>query len=363
MRSHTILSVLCIVALFAVPASAQYTDSLQTGNAELQSAGILTFGPDGVLFVGDSMGAAIYAIDTEDRTAGAAERVDIQGINMQVAAMLGTAPDQILINDMAVNPISKNVYLSVSRGTGPDAIPVILRVTASGSIDELSLDNVAHSKVMLGNAPAGGGQPSRARLQTITDLAFADGKVFIAGLSNEEFSSKLRSIPFPFENVNDGTSVEIFHGNHGRLETNSPVRTFVPYTIDNEPHILAAYTCTPLVTFPVADLQPGQKILGHTIAELGSGNRPLDMIIYSKGGSDHILMSNSSRGVMKMSAAGLNDYDHIGAPLRSSATAGVPYETLDLGRVEQLDQLGAGLALILTREGSGSVNLQTIALP
>ena len=364
MQSRTILSVLCIVALFAVPATAQYTDSLQTGKAELQAAGILTFGPEGILFVGDSMGAAVYAIDTGDNTAGAAQRVDIQGIDMQVAAMLGTAPDQILINDMAVNPISKNVYLSVSRGTGPDAMPVILRVTASGSIDELSLDNVAHSKVMLPNAPEqGAGQASRARLQTITDLAFVDGRVFIAGLSNEEFSSKLRSIPFPFDSVDDGTSVEIFHGNHGRLETNSPVRTFVPYTIDNEPHILAAYTCTPLVTFAVADLQPGQKILGHTIAELGSGNRPLDMIIYSKGGADHILMSNSSRGVMKMSAQGLNGYEHIGAPLRSSATAGVPYETLDLDDVEQLDQLGAGLALILTRANSGSMNLQTIALP
>ncbi len=364
MRSRTILSVLCIVALFAVPASAQYTDSMQTGKAELQSAGILTFGPGGVLFVGDSMGAAVYAIDTGDATAGAAQRVNIESINTQVAALLGTAPDQILINDMAVNPISKNVYLSVSRGTGPDAIPVILRVTASGSIDEVSLDNVAHSKVMLPNAPAlGTGRASRARLETITDLAFADGRVYIAGLSNEEFSSKLRSVPFPFESIDEGTSIEIFHGNHGRLETNSPVRTFVPYTINNEPHILAAYTCTPLVTFPVADLQPGQKILGHTIAELGNRNRPLDMIIYSKGGSDHILMSNNSRGVMKMSADGLNGFDHIGSPLRDEATAGVPYETLDLGGVEQLDQLGTGLALILTRADSGSVNLQTIALP
>ncbi len=364
MRSRTILSILCIVALFAVPASAQSTDSLQTGKAELQSAGILTFGPDGVLFVGDSMGAAVYAIDTGDRTAGAAQRVNIEGVNTKVAAMLGTAPDQILINDMAVNPISKNVYFSVSRGTGPDAMPVLLRVTAGGSIEEVSLDNIAHSKVMLPNAPAPGtGRSARARMQTITDLAFTDGRLFIAGLSNEEFSSKLRSVPFPFAAVDEGASVEIFHGNHGRLETNSPVRTFVTYTIDNEPHILAAYTCTPLVTFPVADLQPGRKVLGHTIAELGSGNRPLDMIIYSKGGSDHILMSNNSRGVMKMSADGLNDFDHIGSPLRASATAGVPYETLDLDGVEQLDQLGTGLALILTRAGSGSIDLQSIALP
>ena len=364
MRSGTILAILSVVAFTAVPASAQHLDSLHAGRAELQSAGVLTFGPDGILFVGDSMGAAVYAIDTGDRNMGPAEQVSIQGINARVAAMLGTAPDQILINDMAVNPMSKNVYLSVSRGTGPDATPVVVRVEADGAIRELELNNVRHSSVRLLNPPAPGtGRAGQARLETITDLAFAHGRLFIAGLSNEEFSSKLRAVAFPFESATEGTSVEIFHGNHGRLETNSPVRTFVPYDIDNEPHILAAYTCTPLVTFPVEDLQPGRKVRGRTIAELGNRNRPLDMIIYNKNGSDHILMSNNSRGVMKMSAQGLTDYNHIGAPLEDEATAGVPYETLDLSGVEQLDQLDGERALIMTRANTGSVDLETIALP
>ena len=38
--------------------------------------------------------------------------------------------------------------------------------------------------------------------------------------------------------------------------------------------------------------------MGTTIAELGAGNRPMDMIVYTKGGADYILMNNSSRGVM-----------------------------------------------------------------
>ena len=364
MRLGAILRILSVVALLAVPVSAQHLDSLQAGRAELQSAGVLTFGPEGILFVGDSIGAAVYAIDTGDRTVGPAGHVSIQGINARVAAMMGTVSDQILINDMAVNPISKNIYLSVSRGTGPDAMPVVLRVNGDDTIEELALSNVQHSSVKLMNPPAPGtGREARARLETITDLAFAHGRLFIAGLSNEEFSSKLRAVAFPFESATDGTSVEIFHGNHGRLETNSPVRTFVPYDIDNEPHILAAYTCTPLVTFPVEDLKPGRKVRGRTIAELGNRNRPLDMIIYSKDGSDHILMSNNSRGVMKMSAEGLKDYDHIGAPLADEATAGVPYETLDLSDVEQLDQLDGERAVIMTRASTGSVDLETIALP
>ena len=36
-----------------------------------------------------------------------------------------------------------------------------------------------------------------------------------------------------------GTSVEIFHGNHGQLETRSPVYTFIPYTINGKPYLIA----------------------------------------------------------------------------------------------------------------------------
>ncbi len=42
-----------------------------------------------------------------------------------------------MINDVKVNPISKNVYLSVSRGRGPGATPVIVSVDASGKMTEL----------------------------------------------------------------------------------------------------------------------------------------------------------------------------------------------------------------------------------
>ncbi len=56
-----------------------------------------------------------------------------------------------------------------------------------------------------------------------------------------------------------------------------------------QPHVLAAYTCTPLVKFPLSDLKPGEKVKGTTIAELGNRNRPLDMIVYQKDGKDYVL--------------------------------------------------------------------------
>lgn len=338
------------------------TTGMTAGKADLKSAGPLAFAPDGVLLVGDYIAGTIVALDTGDRAPAAAgsKVAEVKNINEKAAALLGTAPDQILINDMAVNPLSKKVYLSVSRGRGPDAAPVILRVDAAGKISEFELDNVKHSFVRLPNAADGKDQRgNNRRMESITDLTYVDGKVIVAGLSNEEFASNLRAIPFPFREADKGASIEIFHGAHGRFETNSPVRTLVAYEIKNEPHILAAYTCTPLVRIPLAELKAGNKVKGATIAELGNRNRPLDMIIYSKAGRNYLMMANSSRGVMKMSADGLDAYESITA---QTEKAGVPYETLTaLTGVQQLAKIDDSHAVIIAGEGS-SLDLRVIPL-
>ena len=362
--TRNILLVLTL-ALAATPLfAASAVSSLSPGKAAIQSAGPLAFGPDAVLFVGDSDSAAIFALDTGDRTPGSG-KVDVADVDAKIAAMLGVGPDQILIHDMVINPISKKAYLSVSRGKGPDATPVIVRIDSSGKIAELDLTNIPHAKASLPNPVAADAKDRRGRplrSQSITDLGYLDGKVFVAGLSNEEFASNLRAIEFPFQGVGDGTSVEIYHGNHAAWETRSPVRTFIPYEIEAEPHLLAAYTCTPLVKFPVKDLKPKTKVVGTTIAELGNRNRPLDMIRYTKGGQEYILMSNSSRGVMKMATKGIEQYDPITTPVEDKA--GLPYETIEsLQGVEQLDKLDDGHAVILARSGDGPARLETIALP
>ena len=347
-----IAATVCCSAVLAFGAST----AMQTGKAELKSAGALAIGPDGVLFVGDSMGAAIYALDVNDKTpAKAGTTVEVMGINDKIASMLGTTADQIRIQDVVVNPISKNVYLSVSRGKGPDAVPVILRV-AAGKISEVSLDNIKHSSVSLPDPPAKDNQ----RMETITSIKYVNGSVMIAGLSNEDFNSSLRSVPYPFQTASKAAGIEIFHGSHGRFETNSPVRTFVPYEIDHKQSILAAYTCTPLVKIPVSELTAGNKVKGTTIAELGAGNRPLDMIVYTKGGKHFILMANSARGVMKLSADNLESYEAITA---HTEVKGVPYETIaDLKGVQQLDKLDESNAVVLMGAGA-SLDLRTIALP
>jgi hypothetical protein len=292
--------VLCLAigSAFAAPAGLG-----KTGNPELKSAGPLAFGPQGVLFVGDPQGAQIVAIgvDTPSSAAAIGSGFKLEGADAKIAATLGTKADDIAINDVVVEPKTSVAYAAVSRGKGPSAQPVIVRIDGKGNISPLSLDNIAYSKVSIANAPAADAKDKRGqslRTGVITDLAFVDGKLFIAGLSNEEFASKLRSLDFPFKSADTGASVEIFHTNHNAVETRSPVRTFVPFNVGGEPQILAAYTCTPLVTFPVKDLQAGKKVHGKTVAELGNRNVPLDMLVYEKDGKQYLLLSNTARGVM-----------------------------------------------------------------
>ena len=85
----------------------------------------------------------------------------------------------------------------------------------------------------------------------------------------------------------------------------------MPYKVNGETNLIAGYLCTPLVKFPVNSLQPGGKVLGTTIAELGNRNRPLDMMLYKKDGKEFLLMSNNSRGVMKIPTAGFGAAEKI----------------------------------------------------
>ena len=343
---------------------------LAAGNSGLKSAGALAFGPDGVLFVGDSAGGAIAAIDTADRTPGSG-KVDVQGIDEKVAAMVGVNSGDILINDVAVNPISKNVYVSAARGRGPDAAPLVVRVDSSGKLTLLPLDNIRHETISLSDVPdANTAARQNPRTQTITDMAFVNGNVMVAGMSNEEWSSALRSIPYPFKTAARGTQLQIWHASHGRYETQSPVRTFVPYTIDGQQYVLAAYTCTPLVKIPVSDLKAGAQVKGVTISDLGSGNQPLDMVPYKKDGHEFILIANSSFGVVKLHADNLGQYKPIDSPTVVDV-AGAPYDKITaLTNVRHLAQFDAGNALILTAAGGGGfgpavgpMSLRTVALP
>jgi len=357
---------LSIVVAMTATAALQNTPTaaLTAGKVQLMSAGPMAFGPAGILFVGDSLGGSVVAIDTADTKAPAAPvKINVEGIDTKIAALVGITPDQIVINNVAVNPISKNVYVSASRGRGPDAAALIVKVESADKISLLPLDNARHASVSLADAPASNpAARQNPRVQTITGMSYVNGNVMVAGLSNEEWSSALRSIPYPFKPLAKSATVQIWHSAHGRYETESPVRTFVPYTISGQEYILAAYTCTPLVKIPVSQLTPGAKVKGQVIADLGAGNQPLDMVPYRKDGHEYILIANSSFGVLKLNADKMESYRTIVEPERTTVI-GPPFEKIGtLTNVQHLAGIDAGNVLVVSGRAN-SVNLSTVALP
>jgi hypothetical protein len=369
--SRPLLSVL-LVASLAAPAvrAAHWTADFKEGKPAFKSMGPIAFGPEGILFVADTKSAAIVAIATGDtKPAAGTKPLKVEAINQKIAGLLGSSADQLLIDDIAVNPESRNVYLAVSRGRGPDAIPVLVRVMTGGELEVVALDKVKFSRAEFPDAPVDGvvGEGRRSnnpRLESITDIAFLEDRVLVAGLSNEEFASTLRAIPFPFKTVAGGTSVEIYHGAHGRFETRAPVRTFVPFKVGTTPSLLAAYTCTPLVQFPLSDLKPGAKIKGKTVAELGNQNRPIDMIVYKKGGKDYLLLANTSRGIMKISTDQIEGVESITAKVPDGNKKGLSYETIESWKgVEQLDRIDPAHAVVLRLGEGGSLTLESLPLP
>jgi hypothetical protein len=342
---------------------------LQAGTAEIGSAGPIAFGPDGILFVADNAAARIWAADVADPGPQAGpEPFDLESIDVKVASFLGVEASDIVIRDLAVHPVSHHAYLSVQRGRGDAARAVLVRVSGlDGAVTEVTLDGVPLASVELDDAPA----PDDERLDitlpvgdegedvtygdrtfrllrqpirtaTVTDMAYVDGMLLIAGLSSEEFSSRLRRVPFPFQAGAAGSSLEIFHVSHGKWETAAPIRAFVPY--EGGASILATYTCTPVVHFSLADLQPGAKAVGRTVAELGPVNQPLDMVAFRSGGQEYLLVANSAHGLVKIDCRDIDAQEPLTEPHKPY---GVPRETKDLAGIIRLANLGDGYVLAL----------------
>jgi len=355
-----------VVALSLVSQSSAVTNvyDLKSGAVELKSAGPMTFGPDGVLFIGDPAAATVFAISTDDARADVDKaNINVPGFDAKLAEVLGVGADKVQIADLAVNPKSGNIYLSVNVSDPKQA--VLAKVDGAGKITKLSLDAIPHSKATLDNAPAepaaGNGRRGNPRNESITDLAYVNGTILVSGLAGSNASS-LRELQFPFNEKNSLTNVEIFHGNHGRVEDNAAVRAFIPITIGGKPVVLAGYTCTPLVLFPLDTLEPNKKVRGKTVAELGNRNQPLDMIVYTKGDKDYLLMSNSVRGVMKISTENIQNQAAITERV-AAETSGQPFEAVKgLEGVVQLDKLNDDHAIVLVKNDKG-FDLKTIELP
>jgi hypothetical protein len=290
-----------------------------------QSAGALTFSPEGVLFLGDSKLGAVFAFETERGQAPASlDPFLFESIDDKIAAALGVTAKSLVMNGMAVHPVTREPYLSIGVRNSDRLEPAVVSVSLAGEVHRFDLSSSKVTVHRLSDVPDEGKTfKSRAgsfpyppaavydekartplRSMTIVDLKFHNGEVFVAGVSNQEFCSTLRRIPYPFTGAVSETQVEIYHLAHGLYETRAPIRTMQFANVNGEDTLLAAYACSPLVTIPVSELKHGVKVRGKTIGDMGNG-QPISMVAFRDGDEDKLFITNLSRGPMIVPLSGI----------------------------------------------------------
>jgi len=351
---------------------------LTFGKPTIQSMSVLEFSPAGVLFIGDSKAGQIVAIQLDEVKQPSPESAPtIPDLERKIAAMMGAKAEDIMIHDMAVSPVSYDVYLAVSRGrsrwTGSWTLPndvddakMLVRVNANGAIQDVSLDNVKYAVMPIPDPVAANKEHPwkknvSMRTEAITALQFHEGKLFVAGMSNEEFSAAIWIMPYPFEKTISVTTVEIYHGAHGQYETNSPIRALTFFGSGDDAEVLAAYLCTPLVIFKASDLKNAKHVKGKTVAEFGSGNYPVDMIPYENQGRQLVAMNNTNLPLILFDPKDADQQESITQEVLGY-TAGLPHTKRSGTGILQMDNFNQKFLLALQRMPGGSLDLQPILI-
>jgi hypothetical protein len=371
---------------FALPVglSAAPDASVEPGGVSgpLRSAGVLTFGPNNVLFVGDITSAKIHAFALQDKDLTSQKDVisgnfhnfegrdHVLGLDQKLAALFGTTIDKIVINDMVVHQPTEQIFLSVERGRGTDAIPTVVKVN-HGQLEILELDSIPHSQVSIPNEP-----DSKAMLEfdpqqmyAITDVKYYNGEVFVTGITNQRFASTLHRIPYPFSSNIATCTMEIWHPVHGEFETRAPIIREVIRELNGEPYLFAVYGCTPLVRFPLSALKDGAHVRGEVIGELGYGSNPLDMLTFTSpaDSKDYLLVTIDTRSASQIAVSDLTS-----APPQPTG-GGIDFGPGGLGRTqralpikaEHIAILNSRWAVVIWRHPRTAyrLDISTLALP
>lgn len=335
---------------------------------ELKSAGSLAMGPDGILLVADPMQAAVLAIQTHASDSKNNEDLRVENLTQEIAEKASVDPGQVTIKDLAVNQQANTAFISVDINDGKETVGQVWEVN-SNTVRPLELTKLSYAKLDMPNPPAdqeaGEGRRRRnPRMESITGITYSEGRVLVSGLSADNDPSSVWEFQFPFSDSNSAANVEIYHAAHGRYEDSAAIRTFVTMNIGGKPSLLAGYTCTPLVKLPLDAIQQGSKIRGTTVAELGNRNQPLDMLVYESGGRTYVLMSNSARGMMRISTEGIEGNEGLTEPVKNGGSAGQSFESIDsLSNVTKMDRLGTNKLVALVKKDDNSFALSTFELP
>ena len=327
----------------------------------IKSVGPLVFADNDTLVVADWRAQSLHALKLPPAAAATSRPFNLRNVSTPIANALHVRAEQVSFEDMAFRPGAEVAYVSVSVDKGGSTpAPAIVSIDSSGKVAVLPIDKLAQTEARITNVPAADRKFWRdipEATLTVTDLVFDNGKLYVAGLGNGDFASTLRIYDFPFDDHATATTVEMYHPVHDQLETRAPIRKMAVVDLDGVPSLVAAYTCTPLVVIPLKDLVDGAHVKGTTIAELGWGNAPVDMLAFDTPQGPQLLLANSAKSadLMPVSAiAAAAKLPSLATPIQVPANPlmGLKSTYLPLTGLDQLAMQDAQFIGALRRQPS-----------
>lgn len=383
------LALALAVAAFSVPVQAK----AETRDAP-QYSGSIAFSPEGILFVGDNVGSAVFAYKTDPSKANPRDKevkpFEIDQINSAIARAIKVQVSALQVNDMAVHPITHQVYISVSILNGGKVTPAVVEVSATGKITAVDLNAKDRTEYKIKDAPTPDQHfiqrawlvpdaekyaekaETPMRSMTIVDMKFHNRELYIAGISNEEFASTLRKVPYPFTGEASTSHIEIYHTSHAQYETRAPIRAMTFADVDGKDTLVAAYTCSPVVLIPVDELKDGAKVEGRVVGDMGNG-QPISMVSMNYSGIPTIFVTNGGHSPRYLPVSDLQNakvYTPGNSPHHMQLDTSPPYPLGAVGKAVlfwgasmRADLLNEKFLISLTRDTqSGNLNLEALPI-
>jgi len=357
-RATTALAILAMLAT-AFTASA----------ADIRSVSRIAFGPANTIFLGDWVSSKVHALTLPPAKASDGKPFNILNFGASLRKALGA--EDIVLEDLAMRPGTNEVYVAGSAGA--EKTPALFAVTADGDVRAVDLEAMTETSADLekplspdlkfwDNIPG--------RSFTVTDMKWRDGHLYVAGLSNQDFASSLRILPYPFGKDSAMASVEMYHTSHDQVETRAPIRAMTFADLDGKPYLIAAYLCTPLVTIPLDALTDGAHVKAKTIAELGDAGTPVEAVPFSAMDFStgkpvpYLLVANLFRESSVIPMSSIEDTNRgagYSKPVPFGQIAGVQHSGLTMGNVMRIDNQDDHLFVALRRDlASGRAELVSI---
>jgi len=354
--------------------------SIEMQETPFASISVMAFGPDNVLFIGDSRESKIVAIELGDAIPNTeSESYNLYDIGAKIADYFSVDQSEIRVIDLKVHPQTKMVYLAAHVGFAQEKTSHILTVDVKGNISEIDYSAYPSSSIKLvdpGNEDITfEGNNISARTFTITDVDYYKGFIYVAGLSNEDFASTLKTLQYPFTGKYETTNTEMYHTTHNQMETRAPIRTMTILELNGVDTLFAGYTCTPMVTIPIDSLKDDQRVSAKTIVEIGYANSPIDVLAFkaptsmsirgpSASMTDFVLVTNTHKGASLFKVSDIAEYDQgkgLTTPVMFGDVAGVEFSHVPLIGVLHVDEQDQQNIIVLKRNmQTGELDLLSI---